>query len=175
MSEHLSVQNRNKALASPAQSGPVVLHEWTARKTQPVVIGYVLMVFLGFILLAHFVFRSPEAVTALFLAAIGSTVPLVPMVLSRTEHRMTEAGLEKRERKKGEAAPFKPVFAWEELSHVVPIRHGFKYYKPIGEGGWLVRFWKAHLSDRFSGEVQVEAEDRERILEMLTQKGIPTK
>ena len=56
------------------------------------------------------------------------------------------------------------MFAWSELSHVVPVKHGFKYVKTINETNALRRFWKRHISDKFSGEVHVERKDLERIL-----------
>ena len=54
------------------------------------------------------------------------------------------------------------------------MRHGFKFYKPLNESSPLRRFWKAHVSDAFSGEVHLESVDRARVLEVVSEQGIPT-
>ncbi len=51
--------------------------------------------------------------------------------------------------------------------------HGFKYYKTLNEASPIRRFWKAHFSDQFSGEVHVEKQDLERVLEIVDGGGRP--
>jgi hypothetical protein len=151
------------------------LIEWTARKVQPVVILYVALVFVGFILIAHFVVHSPTAVKALLLASVGAIVPLVPTVLSRLEFRLHARHLERRPVNEKDPKEFATVFTVGELSHIVPTRHGFKFYRPIDVASPFRRFWKLHTSDRYSGEVQVEPADRESVLGALTELGVPSR
>jgi len=150
------------------------LHNWKARKLQPVVILYVIAVFLGFIAVAFFVFHSTEAVFALATTSVASVVPLLPGVLTRLEYQFTEAGLRKGSAKATKDRTFKEVFTWEELSHVVPTKQGFKFFR-VSEGtGRFRRFWETHLSEKGSGEFHVEPRDREEVLSVLAHHGIPT-
>lgn len=148
---------------------------WSARKIHPRTIGYVILVFLAFILVAHFLVHSPEAVLALATAAVGSIVPLLPGVLNRTEFQLTEEGLLKRTPKeqKKKTGAFSQLFSWSELSHLVPRKDGFKFYKTLEASGWLDRFWKLYISDRWTGEFQVEKEDRPRVEEFFSAREIP--
>jgi hypothetical protein len=152
--------------------GSAVVIEWTARKVRPVVLLYVAAVFVGFIGIAHFVIHSPAAVKALLLGSVGAIVPLVPTVLARLEFRLAAQKLERRPKTENEPKDFEKVFAIDELSHIVPTRHGFRFYKPVGSVGPLRRFWRLHLSDRYSGEVQVESADREHVLDALLELGV---
>jgi len=150
-----------------------VLYRWSARKLKPVILLYVAAVFVAMMALSYFVFHSMTAVTALATAALGSFVALLPGMVSRVEYRLTERGLESRSLGKKEPGAFRRIFQLDQLSHVVPTRHGFKFYKPLNESNPFRRFWKAHVSDAFSGEVHVEAADQEMVLGILTQHGIP--
>ena len=150
---------------------PDVLYAWTARSLHPVVVAYVLGVFLAFIVLAHFAFRSPAAVKSLALAAVTFVVPLLANVVNRIEYRLTAAGLEKRPLRSRNPRDFKEVFRWEQLDRVLPARHGFKYRKTLGAAGSWRRFWRAHLSDAHSGEFHVEARDRAAVLAIFTGRG----
>lgn len=148
-------------------------HTWSARSVRPVIAFYVVGVFCGFIALAHFVFHSPEAVKALFLAAIGSVASLVPSILTRFEYRLTETGLWKRrvaEKKPGE---FKEVFLWEELSHLVPGGSGFKYVKEMDGTNPIVRFFRLHISGDLSGEICVERKDLAKIRALIDRSAMP--
>jgi len=149
---------------------PVILHRWTARKLHPIVLVWTALVFLAFIALAVFVLHSPAAAKALVLAAIGFLVPLVPGVVARSEYRLTDEGLERRTVSRKEERTFEDVFRWSQLDRVVPMRHGFKFTKRLDEPRRLQRFWKTHLSDRFSGEVHVESGDRERVMAILSDR-----
>jgi hypothetical protein len=142
-----------------------VFDRWSSRKVPPVVLIYVVGVFAAFIALSIFVFRSPDAVKALLIAAVGAVVATVPGVMEKVEYQMTEVGIEKRASGKKEPSPFEVLFRWDELDRVVPMRHGFKYYKTMNETKPLRRFWKTHVSDRYSGEVHVEKADLERVLD----------
>lgn len=150
-----------------------VLHQWSVRKVPPIVLLYMAAVFIGMMLLAYFVVHSPAAVKALALTAVGAMVPLVPTVISRVEYRLTERELERRPLTKNDPKPFKRVFQLDELSHVVPVRHGFKFYNPLSDSNALRRFWKLHVSDAYSGEVHAEADDQKKVLEILSQHGVP--
>jgi len=152
---------------------PEVLCHWSARKMKPIILLYVAAVFGALMVPSYFVLHSTTAVKALALAAVASIVPLIPAVVSRVEYRLTARGFEHRPLGKKEPGEFKSVFQLDELSHVVPMRHGFKFYKPLNESNPFRRFWKAHVSDAFSGEVHVETVDRERVLDELAQRGIP--
>ncbi len=54
------------------------------------------------------------------------------------------------------------------------MKHGFKYFKLLNDSNPLRCFWKTHISDAYSGEFHIETEDREQILGILAQNGIPT-
>lgn len=150
-----------------------VLYHWSARKLQPIILLYVAAVFVAMMAPSYFVFHSMTAVKVLAIVAIGFIVPLFLGVVSRVEYRLTERGLEHRPLDKKELGTFKSVFQLDQLSRVVPMRHGFKFYRHLNESNPFPRFWKAHVSDAFSGEVHVETVDQERVLEILTQYGIP--
>ncbi len=136
------------------------------------VLLYAMGVIAGFMALAHFVFHSAEAVKALALTAIGSLVPLVPTVLARTEYRITGSGIDKRPVRGGADAPFKEVFPWEELSHLVSKKTGFKFYKKLDEPSPLRRFWKMHVQEGHSGEFHVQDRDRPGLEAILAQRGV---
>jgi hypothetical protein len=152
----------------------VVLEQWSARTLRPIVVFYVAMVFAAFMAVAHFILRSPTGVKALALTSVGAIVPLVPSVLRKVEYRATESGIEKRKLEKKDPAAFERVFRWDELSHVVPTRNGFKFYKIMGEPSLLRRFWKVYVSDAYSGEIHVESADRPRVLRIVEEQGIVT-
>ena len=152
---------------------PEVLCHWSARKMQPIVLLYVAAVFVAFMVLSYFVFHSMTAVKALAMTAVGSVVALVPGVTSQVEYRLTDLELERRPLNKKDPKEFESVFQMDQLSHVVPMRHGFKFYLPLSESSPVRRFWKAHVSDAYSGEVHVETSDREKVLDLLAQHGIP--
>jgi len=155
------------------EDSPVDL-SWSARSVRPVTLVHVTGVFAGFMALAQFVFHSSEAVAALAVAGLGSLVGLAPNVLGRFDYRLTEVGLFKqRERKRGEREP-KRLFAWDELSYITSTGSGYKYFKRFESSNLLDRFWKLHISDKYSGEFHLEEEDRLRVLELFERRGIPT-
>ena len=155
-----------------SRSGSVVLDRWLARKVRPVVVFYVVVVFVAFMAMAHFIFHSPKAVKALLIAAVGVVAATVPGVIEKVEYQLTESGIEKRVMKKKGSGGFADVFRWDELSHIVRMKHGFKYYKTVKEASLLRRFWKTHIIDEFSGEVRVENRDLGRILGIVERRGI---
>ena len=150
-----------------------VLYQWTARKIQPIVLGGVVLVFAAFMILARFVFHSPEAVKALGMALLGSLGGVVPGVITRNEFRLTEAGLDKRLFKENDPKDFETVFRWEELDHVVRTRNGFKFYKPISDRRVMNRLWKKWFSAEYSVEIQAVGADRETVLQILAGRGFP--
>jgi len=154
--------------------GAEVLDRWSARKVQPVVLLYVVAVFAAFIVLAHFVFHSDAAVKALVVAAVGAIIATTPGVVEKVEYRLTESGIDKRKADSKKPGPFKDVFRWDELNHVVPTKHGFKYYKIMNETNSLGRFWKTHISDKFSGEIHVEKHDLDRVLRLVERQRMAT-
>ncbi len=149
-----------------------VLHQWTARKMQPVILLYVALVFVAFMVMAHFVFHSPAAVRALAVTMAGSVLSLAPGVLGRTEFRMVEAGLQKRPFKPDQPGDFQDVFRWSEVERVKPTGQGFKFYRALDESRKARRFWKLHVSDACSGEFLVEAADRPRVASLLADNGL---
>ena len=153
-------------VAASGSSEPEVLDRWSARKIRPIVVLYVVAVFALFMAMAYFVFSSTEAVKALALAAVATVFATVPGIMEQIEYRLTQTGVEKKN-KKNESPGFTVVFRWDELSHVVPMRHGFKYFKDLNETNPLRRFWKVHFDDTFSGEVHVEKGDLERVLQLV--------
>jgi hypothetical protein len=154
---------------------PETLCHWSARKLNPLILLYVATVFIVMIVLSYFVFHSLTGVKALVVAAVGAVVPLFIEVVKRIEYRLTEQGLECRPLDSNESRAFKGIFQLDELSHVVPVRHGFKFYRPLNETNPFRRFWKAHISDQYSGEVHVDKEDQERVLKVLAQHGISSR
>lgn len=150
-----------------------VLVHWSARKMPPIIALYVAAVFLAMMLVSYFVLHSGAAVKALAIAAVGSIVAVIPGLFSRVDYRLNERGLEKRASNTKEPGSFENVFQLDQLSHVVPMRHGFKYYRFLDEANAFRRFWKLHVSDEFSGEVHVERTDQRRVLEILNEHGIP--
>jgi hypothetical protein len=154
---------------------PVVLCHWTARKMEPITLVGVVLVFLAFMALSLFVFHSVAAVKALAAAAVASLVPLVPAVLNRIEYRLTERELASRTLDPKKPRDFKRVFMLDELSHIVPTRHGFKFFKALEDPSPLRRFWKTHISEACSGEVHVETADQKRVLGELARRGVSVK
>jgi hypothetical protein len=152
-----------------------VLHQWTARKLQPVVLLYVAVVFLGFMAVSWFVLHSGTAVKVLAMTAVASIIPLVPSVLHRIEYRIADGRIERRSLRAEQPEEFAPRIGLDEVSHVKRIGHGFKVFKPCDVSGPVVRFVKTHLSDRYSEEIHVEKGDRDRVLAILVEKGIPVR
>lgn len=152
----------------------MVLYQWSARKIRPIVLLYVAAVFGVMMAVSYFLIHSLASVKALALGAIAFIVPLIPSVMSKNEYRLTASGLDKRPLKRKDPQDFKEVFRWDQLSHVVPISHGFKYYKPVDGSHRVRRFWKTHISDSYSGEFHAEAADRDEVLRILASRGIPT-
>ena len=71
-------------------NGTDVLDGWTARKAQPIVVLYVVVVFTAFVALAHFVFHSPQGVKALLVALVGAIGAAVQPLIDKVEYRLTE-------------------------------------------------------------------------------------
>jgi hypothetical protein len=151
-----------------------VLHRWSARKVQPVVALYVTGVFVAFMVVAHLVFHSVEAVKALAIGWIGAIAATLPGVIEKAEYRLTEAGLDKRAHHARKPVPFKDVFRWDQLDRIVPTKHGFKYFKILSETRPLRRFWRMHISDQTSGEVHVEKDDLDRVLRIVERQRVST-
>ncbi|MCG6948308.1 MAG: hypothetical protein LJE93_05260 [Acidobacteria bacterium] len=150
-----------------------ILHQWSARKIHPVVMVYVVAVFLVFMALSRFVFHSPAAVKALAVAAFGAIVAMIPSALGRLEYRFTPSGLERRPLDRKKPRDFEEVFRWQELSHTISLKHGFKYYLRMEDTGPVRRFWRTHISDEYSGEFHVETDDRETVAEILERHKSP--
>jgi len=151
---------------------PEVLCSWSARAVQPVVLLCVTAVFVGFILIAHFVVHSKEAVIALALASVGAIVPLVPLVSRRIEYRLTPDEIQKRKPEKGESGEFSSIVRLDRLVRIVQVRNGFKFFRQLDEPNPFKRFWKLHLSDAHSGEIHVEKTDRDEVLAAMRDLGV---
>jgi hypothetical protein len=146
--------------------GSEVLASWSARRVPPVVVLYVVLVFAGFMAIAHFVVHSPTAVKALAIAAAGAAIATLPSVLERIEYRLTASGVEKRAVRANDPPGFEEAFRWDELTRIVPMRRGFKYIKMVPETNALRRFWNLHISDEYSGEIHIEKPDLDRVLDL---------
>ena len=146
--------------------------QWTARTLHPIVTLYVAIVFLVFMALAYFVFESKTAVKALALAAIAGIVPLFPGVISKIEYQANDSGLEARPHGKADDEEFKQLFLWSELDHAKFVGQGFRYTKTFTERSPTKRFVKKQLSDRYSGEIRVEAADQNRVYKLLVERGV---
>ncbi len=169
---HWEVEDMETNSTDAANDHPDVLFTWSARKIQPIVLLYVAAVFVATMALAYFVAHSMTAVKALAMTAVVAIVPLVPTVLMRVEYRLTERTIDRRPVDKEKPKNFEEVVRLDQLSHIVPVKHGFKFYKHLEEPSPLRRFWKLHVSDQYSGEVHMELADQERVLEALSQQGI---
>lgn len=157
---------------TPANETPDVLHQWTARQMSPLVPAYVLLIFVGFMAVSHFVFHSSDAVKALAGTAVAALVPLAPGVLNKLEYQLTAHELRRRLYHPRAPREYAEVLRWAELSHVKPIRDGFKYYKPVGNAGAMRRFWRRHLADAYSGEIRAGTKDRARVSAILADLGV---
>jgi hypothetical protein len=153
--------------------GARVEHSWSERGVRPIILLYVVGVFVGFIASAHFVFRSGEAVEALVVAALASIAATVPGILKKTEYHLTIDGLSRRPLAQRQPRDFVEVFKWEELSHLVPTKAGFKYYKKLEEPSRLVRFLKVHFLSGYSGKFHVGPEVRNRVEPIVDRHAIP--
>ena len=99
-------------------------------------------------------------------------MPLVPLLVSRVEYRLSAEALEWRPVRSQQPAEFEVLFELAELDYVKPHSHGFKFFKHLGEASGMRRFFRKHLSDRFSGEVHVEKQDLNTVLGVLAQQGV---
>ncbi|MBZ0268336.1 hypothetical protein K8I85_09295 [bacterium] len=158
------------AAAAPTTTPPVPFR-WSARKSHPVVLFYVTLVFLAFAALAHFGFHSPTGAKALGLALLAYLASMAPRAFARIEYRLTDTGLDGRPAT-GRPREFREVFRFDQLRRVVPMRHGFRYSKRLPPSGRWRRFWREHVSDAYSGEVHAESEDRSRVLRLLADRGV---
>jgi hypothetical protein len=86
---------------------------------------------------------------------------------------LSGAGIAKRSAGKGDAARFTELFGWDDLDFTELKRHGFRYRLQLDENRPARRFWKTHVSDRYSGEVHVAPADRDRVVAFLEERGIP--
>jgi len=148
---------------------------WAARTLQPIIVFYVAVIFLASMALTYFIFDSITGVKALAMAAFAAIVSLLPGLVSRVEYRLSRTGLDKRSLNEKKSQAFKNVFRFEQLSHIVPLKHGFKYYKTLKEPNVFKRFWKLYISNAHSGEIHLETKDRERILKLLADQGLKLK
>ena len=148
---------------------------WSARKMSPKIVLYVAFVFILLIAVSYFGFHSAAVVKGLAITAFVSIVPLIPMVFIRMEYRLTQQRLESRPIRKKEQKPYKTLFLLAQLSHVVKIDSGFKFYLRLKERNSVSRFWKKHISDQYSGEVRLENKDTERVMTTLEKYGISIK
>lgn len=155
-----------------SSDGSTTLNCWSARRVRPVVVLYIVVVFAAFIVAAQFIFRTPEAVKALVMAAVGAVAATIPGVIGKVEYRATTSGVEQRKLDEKKPGQFEKTFCWSQLSHIVPMRHGFRYYRVMDETHPIRRFWKLHVCGHFSGEIHVERHDLDRILELVERRGI---
>ena len=162
-----------------AESGSEASHQgepgnvhWISRKLRPIILFHVLLVFGAFITVSHFVFHSLGAVKALAVAALAFTVSILPGVLVKIEYRATDAGVEKRSIRSGKPGSYTDAFKWDELSHVVFVKNGFKYFKHMDARGPILRFLYTQFSDKFSGEIHVEPADWGQVKALLAKREV---
>lgn len=160
---------------SETKKEPEILLQWTARKMQPSVILYVILIYIVFIGLAYFVFHSATAAKTLAFTLVGIIVPLVPSILKRIEYKLTGHDLMSRTKTPDDKEEYKPVFALDKLDYIVKIKHGFKFYLSIEEKNSSGRFWKKHISDKYAGEVHVETDDVQKVFDLISELGINVK
>jgi hypothetical protein len=145
---------------------------WIARKLRPTILVYVLLIFATLMAVSLFVFQSTNALKSLAMAAVASAVALLPQVLSKIEYQANESGLGTRPHGKAGNQDFRLIFLWNELDHARFVKQGFKYIRNLDEKSPAKRFLKRQFSDKYSGEIRVDAEDRDRVYELLTERGV---
>jgi hypothetical protein len=145
---------------------------WSSRRMSPKIMLYVAIVFIFFIAVSYFGFHSVTAVKGLVFTALGSIVSLMPLVFTRVEYRFTQERLESRPIRKKEQHPYKTLFLLDQLSHIVKIDGGFKFYLVLKERNSILRFFKKYISNHYSGEVRLENKDTERVMTTLEKYGI---
>ena len=166
----------NEGLAEPgseaSHQGEAGNVHWISRKLRPITLLYVLLIFGAFIAVSHFVFHSADAVKALAIAAFAFIVALLPAILVKIEYRATDVGVEKRSIRAGNPGSYIDAFKWDELSHVVFVKNGFKYFKHMDAQNPILRFLYTQFSDNFSGEIHVERADWVRVKSLLIERDV---
>lgn len=158
----------------PTEAEQEILLEWSARKVRPIILVWLALIFLVAMAGVWFTVHTREAVMALLAAGAAAIGSAVPGVVNRIGYRATVDVLEKLPPSKKKKREFVTVFRWDELSHVRPGKYNVKYFKHLAEPNVLRRFWKLHISDSYSGEFHMEAENRDEILAMLERLGVAT-
>lgn len=148
------------------------IHYWSVRKISPKILLLIAIVFLIFIAIAYFGFHSTNAVQALIYSALGSIVTLLPGVFTFLEYRLSKEKLEYRPIRKKSQKSYKTIFLVKELSHLVKTADGVKYYLKFSENNSIRRFWKKHISDKYSGEVKIPNNDTSKILDTFKNYGV---
>ena len=151
---------------------PNLEHIWTVRRVRPAMAIYVAGVFLAFMAMASFVFKSMDAVKALASAAVAAVLALVPGIRARVDYRLTDRGVGKRAHAPGSPGEFEELFSWDELSHVIPTRTGFRFYKAMDSSNPLGRFMNRRILAGRSGEFPVQGRDLEVVRTILQKKNI---
>lgn len=156
-------------------SGDIELgYQWKARKIKPIILIYVGMIFFIFILISHFVFHSSEAVKALLITALGTIGPLSIAMFNRIEYKLTKEMLEHRPINQNKPSEFKTLFSLDQKINIKRAGSGLKYFLPLEESNPLKRFLKMNFSDKYSGEILIEKEDRKKVLDAFSELGIST-
>lgn len=145
---------------------------WSARKMPPIIIVYVVLIFIAFAAISYWGLHSTTAAKTLAFTAIGSIVPLMPLAFARIEYQLSQQKLESRSSIKKTVKPYTELFRLDQVSYIVRIRSGFKYYLTFKEDNKILRFFKKHISDKYAGEIKVEKSDAERIIAEFEKYGI---
>jgi len=157
----------------PSEAGSPVVDQWLARPMKPkFVLPYLAVFFAALIALAVFLFDSIAGVMSLAVTAVGTSVALLADLMIRIEYRLTESGIEKRRVRQQEPAPFKEIVRYPDLDHIELKRYGFRYFKKTDSTSRHMGSLKRTFSEELSGEVYIEAADRERVLAHLTEHGV---
>ncbi|MDX1828667.1 MAG: hypothetical protein R3342_03880 [Lutibacter sp.] len=157
------------------EKNPAIEYYWSARSMSPKIILYLAIVFIIIITITYFGFHSLTAVKTLAFTAFGFILSIIPKIFTRIEYRLTPQKLESRIVSKKEQKPYKTLFLLDQLSYIVKIDNGFKFYLVLKEKNLISLFWKKYISDRYSGEVRLEKKDTERIINTLKKYGISIK
>lgn len=148
---------------------------WSARKMPPIVIVYVVLIFITFMAISYWGLHSTTAAKTLAFTAIGSIVPLMPLAFARIEYQLTKQKLESRSYIKKATKPYAVLFKVDQVNYIVRTGSGFKYYLKFEEKNGFKRFVKKHVSDKYGGEVKIEKPDVEKILAEFKKYGIAIK
>ena len=147
---------------------------WSAHKMHWSILGYVLLVYLVFILAGGLIFHAYEAVKVLGIAAFGNMLGLLPGVLNHNEYKLTKQTLEYRSMREGDG-PYEILFRLDQVSHIKASRYGCKFFLLNRDKNPVFRLLQEMFQKGNSGMFRIKKRDRERVLNALNSYGVPLK